>query len=70
MIMSRYVPGEPDWLVSHACESGACVKVARQGNLILIGNTNDPCGLVNAFTVDEWLQFLAGAKQGDFDDIA
>lgn len=68
--MSRYIYGELDWLVSRTCESGACVKVTRRGDLILIGNTSDPSGPVNEFTVEEWLQFLAGAKRGDFDNIA
>ncbi|MGD0239261.1 MAG: DUF397 domain-containing protein [Streptosporangiaceae bacterium] len=59
-----------NWRKSRACESGACVQVARQGDNVLIGNTNDPDGRVSEFTVDEWRNFLAGAKLGDFDDIA
>jgi predicted secreted Zn-dependent protease len=69
--MSKYASARDlDWRVSRTCESGACVKVARQGDLILIGNTNDPDGPVNEFTMDEWHQFLAGVKMGDFDGIA
>jgi Domain of unknown function (DUF397) len=68
--MSRYIPEELGWHVSRTCESGACVKVTRRGDLILIGNTSDPGGPANEFTVEEWLQFLAGAKRGDFDNIA
>ena len=59
-----------DWLVSRSCESGACIQVARQGDVILISNTDDPDGPVNEFTLDEWYEFLTGAKQGDFDNIA
>ena len=59
-----------DWHVSRTCESGACVKVARQDELVLIGNTSNPGGPFNEFTTDEWLEFLAGAKLGDFDGIA
>ncbi len=36
----------------------------------MIGNTNNPEGAANEFTVDEWRQFLAGVKLGDFDGIA
>jgi hypothetical protein len=59
-----------EWRVSRTCDSGACVGVARSGDLILIGNTNNPDDPVNEFTIDEWRQFLAGAKLGDFDGIA
>ncbi len=62
--------GELDWLVSRTCESGACVGVARRGESVLIRNTNKPEGIVIDVTTEEWLQFLAGAKLGDFDGIA
>lgn len=59
-----------DWRISRSCDSGACVGVARRGDTVLIGNTSDTGGPVNEFTVDEWRQFLTGAKLGDFDGIA
>jgi hypothetical protein len=31
---------------------------------------NDPDGPISEFTADEWRQFLAGIKLGDFDGIA
>lgn len=70
--MSACVPAPSDlyWRVSRTCESGQCIKVARQGESVLIGNTNDPEGHVSEFTTNEWLDFLAGAKKGDFDGIA
>jgi hypothetical protein len=61
--------GDLDWRVSRTCESGACIQVARKGESVLIGNTNQP-GLVNEFSADEWRHFLMGAKNGDFDGIA
>jgi hypothetical protein len=57
------------WRVSRTCDSGACVGVARRGEAVLIANTNDPDGSVINFTTEEWRQFLAGAKLGDFDEI-
>jgi len=36
----------------------------------MIGNTNNPAAPVNEFSTDEWRQFLAGVKLGDFDGIA
>lgn len=61
--------GDLDWHVSRTCEGGQCIKVARQGEFVLIGNTSKPEGPVSEFTTDEWRQFLAGAKLGDFDGI-
>jgi len=62
--------GDLDWHISRRCEGGACIKVARQGEFVLIGNTNSPDGPINEFTTDEWRHFLSGAKMGDFDGIA
>ncbi|MGO8891279.1 MAG: DUF397 domain-containing protein [Streptosporangiaceae bacterium] len=69
--MSSYAPeGDLDWRVARLCDGGACVRVARRGDSVLIGNTKKPEGLTSEFTTDEWRQFLAGAKLGDFDGIA
>lgn len=62
--------GDLDWQVSRTCDNGACIKVARAGDFIMIGNTTKPSGPVGEFTVDEWRHFLAGVKLGDFDGIA
>jgi predicted secreted Zn-dependent protease len=58
------------WRISSRCDSGQCVGVARRGDSILIVNTNSPMGPVAKFTIDEWRQFLAGVKLGDFDGVA
>lgn len=70
--MSENTPtsGEFTWRISRTCDSGACVGVARRGEAVLIGNTNNPENPVAEFTKDEWRQFLAGVKLGDFDAIA
>jgi len=44
--------------------------VARRGDFVLLGNTSQPDGPVNTYTRAEWREFLAGAKLGDFDDLA
>jgi hypothetical protein len=62
-------PGDIVWRISRTCDGGACVGVARRSETILLGNTNNPEGPVGEFTTDEWRQFLAGAKLGDFDEI-
>lgn len=67
----EYAPvhGGLDWRVSRACESGACIMVASQGDAVIFGNTNHPDGPTFAYTKAEWKEFLAGAKRGDFDDL-
>ena len=62
--------GDLDWHVSSFCDGGQCVGVARRGETVLIANISDPAGPVSEFTPDEWRQFLAGVKTGDFDGIA
>lgn len=59
-----------DWHLSRTCDAGACIKVARKGEVVIIGNTAKPGGPFSEFTVDEWRHFLAGVKLGDFDGIA
>ncbi len=43
--------------------------VARDGDSVVFGNTRQPQGPVYVYTAAEWQQFLAGAKQGDFDAV-
>ena len=54
----------------YACEAGACIAVARQGQYVYIGNTNNPESSVSGFTADEWRRFFAGVKLGHFDEGA
>ena len=61
--------GDLDWHVSRTCESGACIMVARRDESVLIGNTGNPGAPISEFTIEEWRQFLAGVRLGDFDDI-
>ncbi len=58
------------WHVSRTCDGGACVMVARDGDAVVLGSTTQPDGPVLVYTRAEWREFLAGAKLGDFDEIA
>jgi len=58
------------WHKSRTCESAGCVGVARQGEFVLVGSTSNPEIPVSKFTLEEWAEFLAGAKLGDFDNLA
>ena len=57
------------WRVARTCQGGSCVRVAYTGGTILIGDTKNPDGDVLTYTVSEWQEFVAGVKQGDFDDL-
>lgn len=38
--------------------------------MILIGDTKNPDGPVLSYTRAEWVTFVNGIRQGDFDDLA
>ncbi len=64
------VPENITWRKARACEGGACVMVARQGESVLIRSNADPGSPISVFTREEWSAFIDGIKLGDFDDIA
>ena len=70
MLSRKLAADDLDWRVSRLCDNGQCVKVARDGEIIVIGNTNSPEGPFSEFTIEEWRHFLAGDKLGDFYRVA
>ncbi len=63
------VPEGLTWRVAKACDGGACVMVARDGESILFGNTTQPDGPKLSYTRPEVKAFAAGIRRGDFDDL-
>jgi hypothetical protein len=57
------------WRTALSCNGGACVQVAANDNSILIGNSRRPGDPVVEYTPHEWHEFVAGIKNGDFDDL-
>jgi hypothetical protein len=49
--------------------NGACVEVARQGDVIGVRDSKDPNGPILVFTRVEFDAFLDGAAKGEFDDL-
>jgi hypothetical protein len=70
MTVHPSAPEDLDWRVSRTCDSGACIGIARYGDSVVFGEPGKPDTPVVSYTVAEWREFLAGAKLGDFDDIA
>jgi hypothetical protein len=46
------------------------VEVADAGDLILVRHSKDRSGPVLAFSVEEWVAFLAGVRADEFDPAA
>jgi hypothetical protein len=50
-----------------ACDGGgSCVEVAFT-QFVLVRDSKDPNGAVLIFTMEEWIDFIQGAKLGRFD---
>jgi hypothetical protein len=62
-------PDNLSWMVARACEANSCVRVATNGDKFFIGDSKEPEGLVLAYSRDEWVTFVDGVKQGDFDHL-
>jgi hypothetical protein len=58
---------QPSWRKSTFSESGACVEVAFVAQGILVRQSRDPSGPALTFTHAEWLAFLAGVRNDEFD---
>ena len=55
------------WIKSSRCESNACVEVAHAGGEILVRNSAGSASPVLRFTQAEWIAFIGGVRDGDFD---
>ena len=55
----------------HSNPSGNCVEMAELpgGGGIAVRNSRDPDGPALIYTVDEIAAFLAGARDGEFDNL-
>jgi hypothetical protein len=49
--------------------SGACVEVARVGDVIGVRDSKYPSGRILEFSLREFEAFLDGAAKGEFDDL-
>ena len=60
-----------DFRISSFCSGGGCVEVGSlPGGSVAVRDAKDPerrSSLV--FTADEWSAFVAGVKNGEFDEV-
>jgi len=59
--------GELSWQRGK-CDGGACVEVAAQDEVVMMRSSVHP-GTTFHISRDEWQEFLAGAKDGMFDEL-
>ncbi|HUK71160.1 MAG TPA: DUF397 domain-containing protein [Streptosporangiaceae bacterium] len=64
-------PGDTESVEVTVTEDAAAVSEhkAHEGRLILMRDSKNPEGPVLAFTEAEWRAFIAGVKDGEFDDL-
>jgi len=58
---------EPRWRRARRCDSGKCVEIGILGDLVLIRSSADPDGMLVTLSHEEWREFVARVKNGDFD---
>jgi len=46
---------------------GECVEVRRHDETIQVRDSKDPTGPILQFTAAEWMAFVGGARDGEFD---
>ena len=67
--MGDRADGEPAWHVARHCDNGACVEIGTLGESVLVRSSADPDGECVTFSRGEWRAFVAGVKDGDFDNL-
>lgn len=67
--MGDRAQSEPTWHVARRCDAGACVEIGTLGESVLVRNSVDPDGECVTLSRGEWQVFVAGVKDGDFDDL-
>ncbi len=68
-VVSGGTEDKPSWRVARHCESGACVQIGTSGESVLVSSSADPDSLYVAFSRQEWQEFVAGVKEGEFDGL-
>jgi hypothetical protein len=59
-----------EWTVStYSGGGGDCVRVGREGDWILVGDTKNPDRPPMVYTMGEAQAWIRGAKDGEFDRI-
>jgi hypothetical protein len=60
---------EPIWHTASRCDSGQCIEIGALGGFVLVRSSADPNGPRITLSRDEWQEFVAGVKDGGFDEL-
>ena len=63
----RSGPDGLEWQRSSHCNAGACVEVARAGDVIKVRRRGAQDGIVLTIQGTQWQEFVAEARAGRFD---
>jgi hypothetical protein len=56
------------WIKSRRCSADGCVEVAHlPGGNVALRDSKDASKAAHVFDRDEWVAFIAGVKDGEFD---
>ena len=56
------------WIRSRACSADGCVEVAHlPGGMVALRDSKDTGQAAHLFDREEWVAFITGAKNGEFD---
>ncbi|GAA0494921.1 hypothetical protein Ade02nite_19490 [Paractinoplanes deccanensis] len=58
---------ELTWTRSGRCAASNCVEIADTGTTVLLRDSKNPGQAPSAFSYDEWREFAAAVKRGEFD---
>jgi hypothetical protein len=67
--MGDRAESKPTWHGARRCDSGACVEIGILGESVLVRSSVDLDGECVTLSRGEWRVFVAGVKDGDFDDL-
>lgn len=56
-----------EWRKSSRCDSGSCIEVGLDTELVQVRDSKDPEGPVLTFNSGSWVEFVAGVKAEEFD---
>jgi Domain of unknown function (DUF397) len=63
--------GEAHWVRSRACSSDGCVEVAHLADgSVALRDSKDVRKAAHVFDRNEWMAFIAGVKDGEFDPVS
>lgn len=65
--MAQPEPGKRAWKRSTASGPNQCVEVSFAGQSVLVRNSRQPAGPWLSFTAQEWMAFLTGVRNGEFE---